>query len=73
MITIYGGEGCIWCVRAKELLIKHNTPCQYIDVHRDDKALEFIVHKGLKTIPQCFDGDKHIGGYEDLKQYLEGK
>lgn len=71
MIVIYGADGCVDTVKAKELLIKHNVPCKYVNLNRDKESLKMLVRKGYKTTPQCFDDWKHIGGYCELEKYIK--
>lgn len=68
--TIYGKSGCTYCDRAKEILKSFGKEYLYIDVEDDLDALEFILSKGSKTVPQVFLDDVHIGGFTDLKTHL---
>ena len=67
MYTIYGRPNCGWCVRAKDLLSSNNVEYKYIDIYEDSKSMAWIKEKGYKTVPQIFDDDEHIGGYNDLE------
>lgn len=73
MFTLYGAKDCKYCRMAKELLLRHNKPCKYIDVMDDIESLEMLVDRGFKTVPQIFYEGKHIGGYEDLVKYFDDK
>lgn len=73
-ITLYSKPDCPWCVKAKQLL--NELGFEYTELvlgehyTKDDlKAkLPFVIRL---TVPQVFiDGD-HIGGYEDLKAFVE--
>ena len=70
MYTIYGRPYCGWCERAKDLLSSENIEYKYIDIYEDSKSLALMKEKGYKTVPQIFDDDKHIGGYNDLEMHL---
>lgn len=73
-ITLYSKPDCPWCDKAKQLL--NELGFEYTELvlgehyTKDDlKAkLPFVARL---TVPQVFvDGD-HIGGYEDLKAFVE--
>lgn len=71
--TIFGRPGCGYCVRAKQVLEMRNLPHNYIDMLREGISpadLEKTIGKPVRTVPQIFHGDAHIGGYTDLEQYL---
>jgi glutaredoxin len=72
MINIYGKQNCNWCDRAKATLTERSIPFSYYSVG-EDVGIDFILEKfpGVKTVPIVEINGKHIGGYEDLKQYLE--
>lgn len=69
MYTIYGKPNCPWCDRAKGLL--QPDEYNYVDVSKDQEAKEVLVEMGVRTVPQVFDRDNHIGGFEALKWYVE--
>lgn len=73
-ITIYSTTHCPYCIKAKALLDRKNLSYEEIDVTGDDEARTELIKKanGLRTVPQIFIGDKHVGGCDDLYQ-LEGR
>jgi len=73
-VTIYTGPICNFCSAAKHLLSKKKISYEEIDIGSDDKKREEMLKKsnGAKTVPQIFIGEKHIGGYVELKA-LENK
>jgi len=73
-VTIYTGPICNFCSAAKHLLSKKKISYEEIDIGSDDKKREEMFKKsnGAKTVPQIFIGEKHIGGYVELKA-LENK
>lgn len=73
MINIYGADRCPWCVKAKRLCDDMGVEYQYQDIGATPSLREYISSKGLKTIPQCFDDETHIGGYERLFDYLNAQ
>ena len=67
IVKIYTTPSCPYCVRAKRLLQKKNVPYQEIDVAGDDEArLHLTERTGLRTVPQIFIGETHVGGSDDL-------
>tara|TARA_Y100000590_G_scaffold206026_1_gene233562 strand:+ start:329 stop:586 length:258 start_codon:yes stop_codon:yes gene_type:complete len=73
-VVIYTGPMCNFCSAAKHLLNKKKISYEEIDIGYDDKKREEMLKKsnGMKTIPQIFIEDKHVGGYVELKA-LESK
>ncbi len=68
-IVIYTGPLCNFCSAAKHLLNKKKINYEEIDIGYDDKKREEMLKKtnGARTIPQIFIGEKHVGGYVELK------
>ena len=73
-VVIYTGPMCNFCSAAKHLLNKKKISYEEIDIGYDEKKREEMLKKsnGMKTIPQIFIDEKHIGGYVELKA-LENK
>ena len=73
-VVIYTGPMCNFCSAAKHLLNKKKVSYEEIDIGYDEKKREEMLKKsnGMKTIPQIFIEEKHIGGYIELKA-LENK
>jgi len=59
---------CPYCVRAKALLGKKGVPIEEIDVLSNDAARQEMLSKsnGMRTVPQIFVGDTHVGGFDEL-------
>ena len=73
-ITVYMGPMCSYCDAAKRLLNKKNNPYKEINIALEEGKMEEMLKKsnGMKTIPQIFIEDHHIGGYDELRA-LENK
>ena len=73
-VVIYTGPICNYCSAAKHLLSKKKIRYEEIDIGNDPKKRDEMLRKsnGAKTVPQIFIGEKHVGGYVDLKA-LENK
>ena len=73
-VIIYSGPMCGYCEAAKRLLNKKKIPFEEIDISTEEKKREEMLKKsnGMKTIPQIFIENFHVGGYEELRD-LENK
>jgi len=73
-VVIYTGPICNFCSAAKHLLSKKKIRYEEIDIGNDVKKRDEMLKKsnGAKTVPQIFIGEKHVGGYVELKA-LENK
>jgi len=68
-VKIYTTSYCPYCVRAKRLLEKKGVSYQEIDVEGDDEArVRLVEQTGLRTVPQIFIGEHHVGGSDDLHE-----
>jgi glutaredoxin 3 len=67
-VRLYTTTACGFCHRAKQLLRAKGVAFEEIDVTGDDAMREKLVEMsgGLKTVPQIWIGDRHVGGYTDL-------
>ena len=72
-VLIYTKDNCIWCERAKILLDSIKISYNEIDLSDDTERLKFYEKIGdnVKTVPQVFIDDKRIGGFQDLKVFLD--
>ena len=72
-VLIYTKDNCIWCDRAKILLDSKKISYNEIDLSDDRERLKFYEKIGdnVKTVPQVFIDDKRIGGFQDLKVFLD--
>ena len=71
-VTVFTREGCPYCVRAKGMLHDAGIEFDELVLNRDFSESTIRAVSGMTSVPQIFiDGD-HIGGSEDLEQYLAG-
>ena len=75
---IYAWTECPWCKDAKDLLIKNGEQFMFCCLDQSDSLLDFLKNKyNWSTVPMIIekytdsDGEKFIGGFSDLKKYLE--
>jgi len=69
-VRIYTTRSCGFCIRAKDLLERKGVAFEEIDVTEDQAMRAKLVEKtgGLRTVPQIWIGEVHVGGYTDLAQ-----
>ncbi len=75
-VRIYTTTYCGYCARAKDFLRGKQIPFEEVDVTGDDemRARLVVLSGGMRTVPQIFVGEAHVGGYSDLvKLDSEGK
>lgn len=66
-IVIYTTSTCPYCVAAKQWLTANNYDFNEVSLNDPQLRAEFKEkNPTLKTVPQIFADDKHIGGYQDL-------
>lgn len=67
-IVVYSSDHCPYCVKAKSLLERKGVEFEEINVTNDDQARQALVEKagGLRTVPQIFINETHVGGCDDL-------
>jgi glutaredoxin 3 len=80
MFTVYSKPGCPACDGAKKLLESKSLPYKelILDVGQvKDMTKEYTTVEALKkrvpnarTVPQIFDGDILIGGFDSLQLYI---
>lgn len=71
-VVIWTKDECPHCVSAKAFLKQNN-------IHFEERVLGgnytreqfFEANHGAKTVPQIYIQDTHIGGYQDLLNYIE--
>ena len=71
--VVWSKNQCPFCVQAKALLDMKGIEYEERNVQTDwtkEQLLE--VAPAARTLPQIFLGDKHIGGFTELRNYLRG-
>jgi glutaredoxin len=71
MYTIYTQNSCGYCHMAKNLLNEQKIDFLEISLDHDNDARKMLKGMKCRTVPQIFNGELHIGGYTELKQYLD--
>ncbi|WP_339046043.1 glutaredoxin domain-containing protein [Candidatus Mesenet endosymbiont of Agriotes lineatus] len=69
-VVIYAKHGCPYCLRAEAILAEKRIEYVKCIVPNSDSYRKIIekTHgvKDIKTVPQIFINDKHIGGCDKL-------
>ena len=74
-IIVYSKPSCVYCDKAKSLLKRLGYEYEEKIVTKD-LTLEQLFEalgKQVRTIPQIVIDEKHIGGYNELKEYFVDK
>jgi glutaredoxin len=71
MYTIYTQNSCGYCHMAKNLMNENKIDFLEISLDHDNDARKMLKGMKCRTVPQIFNGELHIGGYTELKQYLD--
>ncbi|MEO6078896.1 MAG: glutaredoxin 3 [Steroidobacteraceae bacterium] len=68
-VLMYARSGCGYCSRARQLLGGKGVAYTEIDVETVGGARQEMQRRsGRNTVPQIFVGDRHLGGFDDLKR-----
>ena len=72
-IEIYTTTVCPYCVKAKRLLDAKDADYTEINLTGDDAGREALLKRanGMRTVPQIFINDRHIGGCDNLYELEE--
>ncbi|MEM7057687.1 MAG: glutaredoxin domain-containing protein [Pseudomonadota bacterium] len=66
-IEIFTGPNCVYCAKAKALLIRQSLAFKERDISEAAVFLEIRTRlPRIRSIPQVFVNGEHIGGFEDL-------
>jgi glutaredoxin len=72
MITIYGKDNCHWCQEAKKIAEQYDLKYEYKNTgftyNRDEM---FERYPEVKTVPQIWWDERHIGGYSEFVKEIE--
>lgn len=74
--TVYGKPGCVFCIKAKNLLERNSQKYDYVDIDEDAQAKHFVKEVlAAKKVPQIMlhkdDGTvEHVGGYTELEREI---
>ena len=68
MIKVYTSNYCPYCTRAKNYLDSLGFEYESLNIQQDNKARDFFINGGYRTVPQLFVNDKLLckGGADGL-------
>jgi glutaredoxin 3 len=67
-VVIYISRYCGWCNRALALLASKDVTPEVLNVDTDRQLRrDMEARSGRHTVPQVFIGERHVGGYDDLR------
>ena len=72
MFQIYGTTSCTYCDMAKKLLTVYDKEYTFIDVAENGDVTTAFFEKfpDVSTVPQILEDNYHIGGYNELRKWL---
>ena len=70
-VTVFSREGCPFCVRTKGMLRDAGIRFEELVLNRDFTEATVRAVSGRSTVPQVFINGEHIGGSEEVEQYLK--
>ena len=67
-IDIYTSRSCPYCIRAKSLLKSKGVKFNELEVDGNPELIAESVKRsdGMRTVPQIFIENFHVGGYDNL-------
>lgn len=72
MITIYGHSRCSWCVKAKAVVETYGLKYVWKDTDIQENINDLkIKFPNVKSVPQIWWDERHIGGYDQLTSEIE--
>ncbi len=69
-VDIYTSSTCPYCHRAKDLLRAKGVSFKEYIIDGNNRLCAEAVERsgGMRTVPQIFIENHHVGGYDDLKE-----
>ncbi len=67
-IDVYTSRSCPYCIRAKSLLKSKGVHFNELEVDGNPELIAEAVKRsdGMRTVPQIFIENLHVGGYDNL-------
>jgi len=68
IVDIYTTRSCPYCIRAKSLLKNKGVQFNELEVDGNPELIAESVKRsdGMRTVPQIFIENFHVGGYDDM-------
>lgn len=71
MMIIYSRTICPYCANAKSLLESKGIKFTEVNIDSNAAGRDYLVEKGLRSVPQIFQGEVHIGGFDKLQTWIQ--
>ena len=65
-VVMYTTRNCGYCMSARRLLDSKNVAYEEIRVDELPERLREISDLGLRTVPQIWIGERHVGGFDEM-------
>jgi len=72
-ISLFTKPGCPFCSKAKQALTQAGLKFEEVLLGRDASLTSLRAISGRETVPQVFVAGQHIGGSEELEEYLQAR
>ncbi len=69
-ITLFSKPGCPFCAKAKQMLLDQGMRYEEVVLGQDATSITLKAVSGRATVPQIFIDGRHIGGSDELAEYL---
>ncbi|WP_445401077.1 glutathione peroxidase [Zobellella sp. An-6] len=69
-ITVFSKPGCPFCARAKQMLFDQGLRYEEVILGQNATSISLKAVSGRATVPQIFIDGRHIGGSDELAEYL---
>jgi glutaredoxin-like protein len=69
-VSLFTKPGCPFCAKAKQMLQERGIQYEEIVLGQDATTVSLRAVSGRATVPQVFIGGRHIGGSDDLENFL---
>ncbi|MDV2857128.1 MULTISPECIES: glutathione peroxidase [Oceanimonas] len=69
-ITVFSKPGCPFCARAKQMLLDRKMRYEEVIIGQDATSISLKAVSGRSTVPQVFIDGRHIGGSDELAEFL---
>lgn len=70
-VVVFSRHGCPFCIKAKGMLRESGMKYDEVFVYDQISLMGLRAVSGRETVPQVFIDGQHIGGSEDLEEYLK--
>jgi glutaredoxin len=69
-IIVYSKNNCPFCDQAKALLKSKKIDFKEVNIETNAAGRDVLIERSLRSVPQIFDGELLIGGFDKLKEWV---